>query len=143
MDTAHPSGDSAMDRLSRIGAHGVDPAVEIRLGPALLPPIPLLERADHFVAVPLGTIPVVVGELAPHTLGFALELLPASFEDVSGRGHDVSFQWFVLDRPLAPIVAKVRSKEHAAWQRELGPSSATDDNGACHLRAWWEQRGDP
>src|SRR5947199_10481263 len=95
-----PIGSSALFRLSRLGAHGIDPLVEVRFGPGLLPAVTLLESADQLVAVPRGVVPVVVGELAPGTLGLALELLPASLEDVCGGGHEDSFQWFPLDRPL-------------------------------------------
>jgi hypothetical protein len=74
-------------RAAGRGADALGEGVELPLGVVLLPAVALLKGADQLVAVALGAVEIVVGELAPGALHVALELLPAAFEDVVV--HDV------------------------------------------------------
>src|SRR5690606_37488549 len=56
--------------------------LDFLLGALALPAVALLQLAGEVVAVALGDIENVVGELAPLRLGLALQLLPVAGDDV-------------------------------------------------------------
>src|SRR4051794_8279729 len=75
---------SAAGAGARGGPHRLHEAVEVGLGPGLLPAVTLLQGSHELVAVAFRAVQVVVGEIAPEPLGISLDLLPASLEDVVG-----------------------------------------------------------
>src|SRR5262249_31385801 len=60
--------------------------IEFSLGLVPLVAVPLLEAADDLIPPPGGLIQVVVGQLSPLLLEFALELLPVPFDPVPIHG---------------------------------------------------------